>query len=110
MKTSISAKIVALGVIAALAIPLSASARHAQAGDVFAGVVIGCVAGTVLDSAANSSYVYVAPPPPPPPPPPQYYYAPPPQYYYAPPPPQYHLYPQPQSQFYGGRPHRGPRW
>ena len=93
MKTNIAPKLIALGTAATLALPLTASARHHHSGDVFAGAVIGVIAGAVLASTANGETVYVAPPPPPPPP--VYYYyqpvpvpAPTPYYgYYAPPPP-----------------------
>ena len=108
MKTSISTKIIVAGVVIALAVPLSASARNHDAENILAGVVIGCVAGAVLVSAADGGCVYAAPPPPPP----QYYYyapPPPPQYYgYPQPQPQYYGYPKPRPQFRDCRPHRGP--
>ena len=96
MKTCTTAKFIAIGTAAALALPLTASARHHHNGDVFAGAVIGVIAGAMLASTVNGETVYVAPPPPPPPPPPVYYYyqpvpvpAPTPYYgYYAPPAPQ----------------------
>lgn len=112
MKTSISSKLVAAGVVAALAVPLSASARHCHSEDIIAGVVIGCVAGAVLASAADGGCVYMAPSPPPPPPPPQYYAPPPPpQYYvYPSPPPGYYGYPQPQPRFHACHPRRGLRY
>ena len=95
MKTCTTAKFIAIGTAAALALPLTASARHHHNGDVFAGAVIGVIAGAMLASTVNGETVYVAPPPPPPPPPPPVYYyyqpvpAPTPYYgYYAPPAPQ----------------------
>ena len=96
MKTSVTTKLIAVGAAAALALPLTASARHHRSGDVFAGAVIGVLAGAMIAGAAQAETVYVAPPPPPPPPPPPVYYyyqpvpvpAPTPHYgYYAPPPP-----------------------
>ena len=95
MKSTVTTKLIAVGAAAALALPLTASARHHRSGDVFAGAVIGVIAGAMLAGAAQAQPVYVAPapPPPPPPPPPVYYYqpvpvpAPTPYYgYYAPPP------------------------
>ena len=96
MKTCTTTKLIAVGTAAALALPLTASARHHSSGDVFAGAVIGVIAGAMLANTVNGETVYVAPPPPPPPPPPVYYYyqpvpvpAPTPYYgYYAPPAPQ----------------------
>ena len=75
MKTNITTKLVAVGAAAALALPLTASARHHHgSGDVFAGAVIGVIAGAMIAGAANAETVYVAPPPPPPPPPPPGYF------------------------------------
>ena len=45
MKTTLTAKLIAVGAAAALALPLTASARHHRSGDVFAGAVIGVLAG-----------------------------------------------------------------
>ena len=100
MKTNIATKLIAVGIAATLALPLTASARsHHHGGDVIAGAVIGVIAGAMIAGAAQAQPVYVAPAPPPPPPPPVYYYyqpvpvpAPTPYYgYYAPPaPPQHH--------------------
>ena len=90
MKTVTATKLIAVGTAAALALPLTASARHHSSGDVFAGAVIGVIAGAMLANTVNGETVYVAPPPPPPP---VYYYyqpvpAPTPYYgYYAPPAP-----------------------
>ena len=74
MKTCTTTKLIAVGTAAALALPLTASARHHHNGDVFAGAVIGVIAGAMLASTVNGETVYVAPPPPPPPPPPPVYY------------------------------------
>ena len=63
MKTNTPIKIIAVAAAAAIAVPLSASARHHDAENILAGVVIGCVAGAVLASAADGGCVYVAPPP-----------------------------------------------
>ena len=109
MKTSPTAKIIAVALGAAIAVPLTASARHPHGEDVLAGAVIGAIAVAVLASAADGACVvapapcyapppppvYYAPPLPPPPPPPCYYgYPPPPPAPYyrhrPPPPPQYH--------------------
>ncbi|MGD9613210.1 MAG: hypothetical protein AB7V22_09965 [Kiritimatiellia bacterium] len=89
MKTNAAIKFVAIGAAAVLALPLTASARHHQNGDVFAGVVIGVLAGAMLANAADGGTVYVAPPPPPPPPPTYVYYGPPPGSYGYPPPSYY---------------------
>ena len=105
MKTVTATKLIAVGTAAALALPLTASARHHSSGDVFAGAVIGVIAGAMLANTVNGETVYVAPPPPPPP---VYYYyqpvpvpAPTPYYgYYAPP---------ARPEYYDHRRPRGPR-
>ena len=107
MKTTLTAKLIAVGAAAALALPLTASARHHRSGDVFAGAVIGVLAGAMIASAADCSTVYVAAPPPPPPPPVYYYPPPPPPVYYGHPRP-YHR-PPPPPQYYHHRRPRGSR-
>lgn len=92
MNSSLTTNILAVGVAAALAIPLSASARHHRSGDVVAGIVVGALVGTAIAASSSSiHYVPVCPTPgyypAPPPPPPVYYYTPaprPPVYYYGP--------------------------
>ena len=101
MKQNQLTKVIALGLIVAMAIPLSASAgRHTR------NVVAGTLVGLMVGAAMASDTVYVAPAPapqpvygygyyaPPPPPPPAYYYGcpppprrPAPRYHRAPPPP-----------------------
>lgn len=115
MKTNQTLKILAVALAAAIAVPLTASARnhHPKAEDVFAGVffatvVVPLVAAAVVASSVESTpepeceYAYPPPPPeyyaypPPPPPPPPYYACPAPP---PPPPPQVCAQPAP-------RPHR----
>ena len=109
MKTNPPTKIIAIALVAALAVPLAASARprHPDPEDVLAGAFIASVVAPLVIGAAVASNVRIeaapagrcAPPPPqyyaypPPPPPPAYYYGYPP----PPPPPQY---------YYGNRPMR----
>ena len=99
MKTNQTLKILAVAVAAAIAVPLTASARnhHPKAEDVFAGVffatvVVPLVAAAVVASSVESTpepeceYAY-------PPPPPEYYAYPPP----PPPPPPPHAATRPAS-------------
>ena len=112
MHSSFITKILAVGIAASLAIPLSASARHHRSGDVLAGIVVGALVGTAIAASSSSvQYVPACPAPGyyPPPPPPVYYYAPPPPppvYYYAPAcasqPVYYH--PGPPAGYHGRRP------
>ena len=81
MKTNATLKIAALAAAAALAVPLTASARHHHPDpeDVLAGVFIASVVAPLVVGAAVASSVRVKAAPrvvycePPPPPPPQYY-------------------------------------
>ena len=104
MKTNTTVKIIAVAVVAAIAVPLSASAGH-HSEDIIAGAAIGVIAGALLVSAAEGSCQYA-------PPPPQYYAypRPPPQYYAPPPPPQYYGYPPPPPTYYGHRPPPPPQF
>jgi hypothetical protein len=110
MKSTVTPKLIAIGTAAALALPLTASARHHRSGDVFAGAVIGVLAGAMIASAADCNTVYVAPPPPPPPPPVYYYQAPPPPPVYYGQPRPYHRLPPPPEYYNRCRPRRPRCW